>query len=105
MYAEYSGFDVDQIVGVLLLPTGSSFDLAKGLEGVASSGGGTVTSSTPGTFQTFASLEGVVTLPTGVLKCEVVKVGPVIYIFGTVGPVNPPTDYAKFVASVSLTPH
>jgi hypothetical protein len=30
MYAEYTGPDSDQVVGVLLLPAGSTFDLARG---------------------------------------------------------------------------
>lgn len=62
-------------------------------------------SSQTGTFDGFASLEGVVDIPSGVLKCQVVRVGLVIYLFGTVGPVNPPADYAGFVASIHLTPH
>jgi hypothetical protein len=105
MYAEYTGPDADQVVGVLLLPAGSTFDLAKGLTGLASSESGTVVSSQTGTFDGFASLEGVVNIPSGVLKCQVVRVGLVIYLFGTVGPVNPPSDYAAFVASIRLTPH
>ena len=107
LYAEYTGFNVDQVVGVFLLPAGSSFDLQRGIEGLATAANGTLTTTTPGTFQGFPSLEGVVSVHNagGVLKCQTVKVGDVIYLFGTTGPVDPPSDYAAFVASIHLSPH
>jgi len=37
--------DVDQVIGVLLLPAGSTYDLEKGLHSVADSAKGTVISS------------------------------------------------------------
>lgn len=104
-YAEYVGPDVDQLVGVLVFSPGTSFDTAKGLQGIASAGNGSVVSSTPSTFQGYPSLEGVINLQGDYLKVQIVHVGNLAYIIGTAGPVNPPSDYARFIAAVHITPH
>lgn len=104
-YAEYVGPDVDQLVGVLVFSPGTSFDPAKGLQGIASAGNGSVVSSTPSTFQGYPSLEGVINLQGDYLKVQIVHVGNLAYIIGTAGPVNPPSDYARFIAAVHITPH
>lgn len=104
-YAEYVGPDVDQLVGVLVFSPGTSFDTTKGLQGIASAGNGSVVSSTPSTFQGYPSLEGVINLQGDYLKVQIVHVGNLAYIIGTAGPVNPPSDYARFIAAVHITPH
>lgn len=104
-YAEYVGPDVDQLVGVLVFSPGTSFDTTKGLQGIASAGNGSVVSSAPSTFQGYPSLEGVINLQGDYLKVQIVHVGNLAYIIGTAGPVNPPTDYARFIAAVHVTPH
>jgi hypothetical protein len=105
MVAEYASFDVDEFVGVLLAPVSSTYNFTKGVDGVASSIGGTVVSVVSGPFRGYSSAEGVISAAIGVMKCRIVRVGAVVYIMGTVGPVNPPADYASFIASVTLTPH
>ncbi|MBV8529150.1 MAG: hypothetical protein JOZ75_12620 [Candidatus Dormibacteraeota bacterium] len=104
-YAEYVDSGVDQLVGVLVFTPGASFDTAKGLQGMASAGNGSVVSSQVSTFQGYPSTEGVINLTGTYLKVQIVHVGNVAYIIGTAGPVNPPTDYARFIASVHITPH
>jgi hypothetical protein len=104
-YAEYVGPDVDQLVGVLVFSPGTSFDTTKGLQGIASAGSGSVISSTPSTFQGYPSLEGVIDLQGDYLKVQIVHVGNLAYIIGTAGPVNPPSDYGRFIAAVHITPH
>lgn len=104
-YAEYVGPDVDQLVGVLLFSPGTSFDTTKGLQGIASAGSGSIISSAPSTFQGYPSLEGVINLQGDYLKVQIVHVGNLAYIVGTAGPVNPPSDYARFIAAVHITPH
>ena len=104
-YAEYVGPDVDQLVGVLLFSPGTSFDTTKGLQGIASAGSGSVISSAPSTFQGYPSLEGVINLQGDYLKVQMVHVGNLAYIIGTAGPVNPPSDYGRFIAAVHITPH
>ncbi|MGH7686282.1 MAG: hypothetical protein ACREN2_05635 [Candidatus Dormibacteria bacterium] len=105
LYAEYIGPDVDQLVGVLVFDPGTTFDAQKGLQGIATQAHGSVVSSTPSTFQTFPSLEGVITLSGEYLKVQLVHTGNLAYVIGTAGPVNPPTDYQRFIASVHVTPH
>jgi hypothetical protein len=105
LYAEYASFDVDQLVAVLLLKPASTFDLTAALNGLATGFSGSVVSNVSGTFRGYKSVEGVISASIGYIKCRVVRAGAVIYIIGTVGPVNPPSDYAGFVASVRLTPH
>lgn len=104
-YAEYVGADVDQLVGVLVFSPGTSFDTTKGLQGIASAGSGSVIASAPSTFQGYPSLEGVINLQGDYLKVQIVHVGNLAYIIGTAGPVNPPSDYARFIAAVHITPH
>ena len=104
-YAEYVGPDVDQLVGVLVFSPGTTFDTTKGLEGIASAGSGSVISSAPSTFQGYPSLEGVINLQGDYLKVQIVHVGNLAYIIGTAGPVNPPSDYGRFLAAVHITPH
>ena len=104
-YAEYVGPDVDQLVGVLVFSPGTSFDTTKGLQGIASAGSGSVISSTPSTFQGYPSLEGVINLQGDYLKVQIVHVGNLAYIIGTAGPMNPPSDYGRFIAAVHITPH
>lgn len=104
-YAEYVGPDVDQLVGVLVFSPGTTFDTTKGLQGIASAGNGSVISSAPSTFQGYPSLEGVINLQGDYLKVQIVHVGNLAYIIGTAGPVNPPSDYGRFIAGVHITPH
>ncbi|MGH7749954.1 MAG: hypothetical protein ACREQ5_35070, partial [Candidatus Dormibacteria bacterium] len=102
---EYVGPDVDQLVGVLVFSPGTTFDTTKGLQGIASAGNGSVISSAPSTFQGYPSLEGVINLQGDYLKVQIVHVGNLAYIIGTAGPVNPPSDYTRFIAAVHITPH
>lgn len=104
-FAEYIGPNIDQLVGVLVFTPGTSFDTQKWLQGIASAGGGSLISSTASTFQGFPSLAGVISLQSDYLKVELVHVGNLAYIIGTAGPVNPPSDYARFIATVHITPH
>jgi hypothetical protein len=104
-YAEYAANGVDESIGVLILPAGSSFDLNKGLQGVATGVGGDVVSSSATSFQGYQSLFGVISLSSGYLDTEVIDAGQDIYIFGTVGQNTPPPDYSAFAGSVHLTPH
>ena len=104
-YAEYIGPDVDQLVGVLVFAPGTGFDTQKGLQGIATAGKGSVISSAPSTFQGYPSLEGVISLQGDYLKVQIVHVGNLAYIIWTAGPVNPPSDYAGFIAGVHITPH
>ena len=104
-YAEYIGPDVDQLVGVLVFTPGTGFDTQKGLQGIAAAGKGSVVSSAPSTFQGYPSLEGVISLQGDYLKVQIVHVGNLAYIIGTAGPVNPPSDFAGFIAGVHITPH
>ena len=105
LYAEYVGPDVDQLVGVLVFTPGTAFNTTRGLEGIATAGGGSVVSSAPSTFQGYPSREGVIDLQGEFLKVQLVHVGNLAYIIGTAGPVNPPSDYARFIAAVHITPH
>ncbi len=105
MYAEYSGADVDQLVSVLLIRPGSSYDLAGGFKAIAKALGGTVVSLVADTFRGYRSVEGVFSTGTGFYELRMVAAGAVIYSLGTYGPVNPPADYAAFMAAVKLTPH
>lgn len=105
LYAEYIGPDVDQLVGVLVFDPGTTFDAQRGLQGIANAAHGSVVSSSPSTFQTFPSLEGVITLSGEYLKVQLVHTGNLAYVIGTAGPVNPPSDYQRFIASVHVTPH
>ena len=105
LYAEYVGPDVDQLVGVLVFTPGTAFDTTRGLEGIATAGGGSMVSSAPSTFQGYPSREGVIDLQGEFLKVQLVHVGNLAYIIGTAGPVNPPSDYARFIAAVHITPH
>jgi hypothetical protein len=105
MYAEYTTFDVDQLVGVLLTQPGTPYDLAKGLQGLADTAHGSIVSSSSGSFQGHPSIEGVLSTSSGFFKCSFVRVGAVLYLFGTVGPANPPADYMAFASSIHLTPH
>ena len=105
LYAEYIGPDVDQLVGVLVFDPGTTFDAQRGLQGIANAAHGSVVSSTPSTFQAIPSLEGVITLSGEYLKVQLVHTGNLAYVIGTAGPVNPPSDYQRFIASVHITPH
>jgi hypothetical protein len=105
LYAEYASFDVDQLVAVLLIKPASTFDLTAALNSLATGFSGTVVSYTSGTFRGYKSIEGVISATIGYIKCRIVRAGAVVYIIATVGPVNPPSDYAGFVATVRLTPH
>lgn len=105
MFAEYAAQGTDQIVGVLLFPSGTGFDGQKGLQGIADSSGGTVVSSAPSSFQGYPSLEGVIAVSGDYLKVQLVHVGDLAYIMGTAGSVNPPSDYTRFLSTVHITPH
>ena len=105
LYAEYVGPAVDQLVGVLVFTPGTIFDTTKGLEGIATAGGGSVVSNAQSTFQGYPSREGVINLQGEFLKVQLVHVANIAYIIGTAGPVNPPSDYARFITAVHITPH
>jgi hypothetical protein len=105
MYTEYAAPNTDQLVGVLVFQPGTSFDSQKGLQGIADASGGTLVSSNASSFQGYPSLEGVITLSGDYLKVQLVHVGNLAYVLGTAGPVNPPSDYARFLSTVHITPH
>jgi hypothetical protein len=105
MYAEYASFDVDQIVGVVLLKPASTYNFTVGLQGLATAFSGKVVSEVSGVFRGYSSIEGVISASIGYIKCRIVRAGAVVYIVATVGPANPPSDYAGFIAALRLTPH
>jgi hypothetical protein len=105
LFAEYVSFDVDEFVGDWLLKPGSTFDLSKAFTGVATGLKGTVVSGVSKEFRGYQAYEGVVSSTAGYLKAWLIRAGAVVYVIATVGPDNPPSDFAGFVNSVKLTPH
>jgi hypothetical protein len=105
LYAEYAGYDVDELVGVTLLKPESTFNFSKALNGVATGLHGTIVSSVTERFRGYQAIEGVISTAGGFFKGWIIRAGAVIYILGTLGPVNPPSDFAGFVGSLTLTPH
>jgi hypothetical protein len=105
LFAEYVSFDVDEFVGVWLLKPGSTFSLSGALNGFATGLHGTVVSGVSKEFRGYQAEEGVVSSTAGYVKTWLVRAGAVVYVIATVGPDNPPSDFAGFVNSVKLTPH
>jgi len=72
---------------------------------LASKLSGTIVSSQAGTTQSFPSLDGVVSFAGNYMAVRIVHAPSVVYIIGTIGTSNPPSDFADFASSVTLTPH
>jgi hypothetical protein len=105
LFAEYVSFDVDEFVGDWLLKPESTFNLSAAFSGIAKGLSGTVVSGASKEFRGYQAYEGVVLSTAGYLKAWLVRSGAVVYVIATVGPDNPPSDFAGFVNSVKLTPH
>jgi len=105
LYAEYASPGIDQLVGVYLLKRGTTYDLAKAIDGIATGFSGKMISQSLGNFRGDSSILGVVSTSIGFIKVRIVRTSTVVYIISTLGQTNPPSDFAGFIAGVRLTPH
>jgi hypothetical protein len=102
--ATYEGFDSLEQVGYLTLPSGGTYNLQAGLQGIADQAKGKLVSSQLGNFEGFPSDTGIISQNFEYLEVTDVDAGSTVYLFDLLGPNDPPDGFSTFSSLISLTP-